>query len=651
MSPMRSVVVGTAGHIDHGKSTLVRALTGIDPDRLQEEKARGITIDLGFAHAEFGDVRVAFVDVPGHERFIKNMLAGATGIDAVALVIAADESVMPQTREHFDICRLLGVRHGLVVLTKADLVDEDTLELATLEVRELVHGSFLEGRPVIPVSAADGRGLDQLRGALVSLAADLPMRPGAGILRLPIDRAFSVKGFGTVVTGTLVAGRVRVDDDLVLVPGERRVKVRGLQAHGETLAMADAGRRLAVNLAGVDLDEVRRGDTLTRPGALPESRVSDAVLQVLEGAAPLCHGARVRVHAGTAELLGRVAVSGLSGQPDNAGDTAPVAQGDIPAGARAHVRLRLEAPIVATRGDRFIVRAYSPPVTVAGGVVLDPAPARSAIRTAAGRARFAAIDLRGAPGETERFLAQVVSERGGLGVGLDELSRRAGHTDSELAPAVERLVQAGTVRRVGHLLASAAALEALSAKLVEAVDAYHRQQPLSEGLPREEARTRLFARADATVFDHVVSTLTAAGRLAGRERLSLPSRRPALSAEDEGALARVAEAFDRAGLSPPEAPALAASLGVPAETVARVITVLLRQRVLAKVDSIIFHASALDRLKAEIREFKGTAAGARLEVATVKDRYGITRKFAIPLLEYLDRERVTRRVGDARVVL
>ena len=240
MSPMRSVVVGTAGHIDHGKSTLVRALTGIDPDRLQEEKARGITIDLGFAHAEFGDVRVAFVDVPGHERFVKNMLAGATGIDAVALVIAADESVMPQTREHFDICRLLGVRHGLVVLTKADLVDGDTLELATLDVRDLVRGSFLEGRPVIPVSAMDGRGLDQLRGALVSLAADLPMKPGAGILRLPIDRAFSVKGFGTVVTGTLVAGRVRIDDDLVLVPGERRVKVRGLQAHGETLAMADA---------------------------------------------------------------------------------------------------------------------------------------------------------------------------------------------------------------------------------------------------------------------------------------------------------------------------------------------------------------------------------------------------------------------------
>ena len=245
---MRALVIGTAGHIDHGKSTLVRALTGTDPDRLQEEKARGITIDLGFAHADIGDVRFSFVDVPGHERFVKNMLAGVTGIDAVVLVVAADESVMPQTREHFDICRLLDVRQGLVALTKADLVDEDTLELATLEVRELVRGSFLQDAPIVPVSSETGRGLDQLKSELSSLASRAPVRPGSGIARLPVDRVFSVKGFGTVVTGTLVTGHVAVDDELVLLPGERRVKVRGLQAHGRTLVHADAGQRLAVNL-------------------------------------------------------------------------------------------------------------------------------------------------------------------------------------------------------------------------------------------------------------------------------------------------------------------------------------------------------------------------------------------------------------------
>ena len=374
---MRSVVIGTAGHIDHGKSTLVRALTGIDPDRLQEEKARGITIDLGFAHAELDGVRLAFVDVPGHERFVKNMLAGVTGIDAVALVVAADESVMPQTREHFDICRLLDVRHGLVVLTKADLVDQDTLELATLEVRELVRGSFLEHQPIVPVSAVDGRGLEHLRGALLTMANALPVRPGAGIARLPVDRAFSVKGFGTVVTGTLVAGQVRVDDELVLVPEARRVKVRGLQAHGETLTSADAGRRLAVNLSGVDLADVRRGDTLTRSGAMVETRIVDAALQLLETAKPLRHGARVRVHAGTSELLGRVAVSGIADDgEDDPGDAgsgavwgrsgrAPGARADPAGGADGrHARRPLHRACVLAAGHHRR-RARPGPGTVA----------------------------------------------------------------------------------------------------------------------------------------------------------------------------------------------------------------------------------------------------------------------------------------------
>lgn len=652
---MRSIVIGTAGHIDHGKSTLVRALTGIDPDRLQEEKARGITIDLGFAHAESGGFRFSFVDVPGHERFVKNMLAGVTGIDLVVLVVAADESVMPQTREHFDICRLLGVRHGVVALTKADLVDEDTLELVTLEVRELVHGSFLEGAPVVPVSATTGHGLDDLRAALASQGTRVPVRPGTGVARLPIDRVFSVKGFGTVVTGTLVAGGIDLDEDMVLLPHERRVKVRGLQAHGHTLQHADAAQRLAVNLSGVDVGDLARGDTLTLPGAVAETTVVDVAVQLLEAAKPLKHGARVRVHAGTTERLGRVAVSGIEPLEGPAGDVRGAdgaARGsEIPPGARALARLRLESPIVVTRGDRLILRAYSPPVTIAGAVVLDPLPVRGAIRTAAGRARFAAIDLRPDGQETDRFVEQIVTERGAMGLERDTLVGRAGLDPGELPVLVARLTGTARITALGTLLVPTSALSSLSGQLLDLVRSYHAQQPLSDGLPREEARSRVFARAHPAVFERVVADLISGGKLAGTDRLALAERRPAVSEDDRRAMDLVTSVFERAALAPPDLAGVAAATGLAPAAVERAATLLTRQKVLARVDTLIFHAAVLDRLKGEIRALKGTPAGQRLDVPMVKERYGISRKYAIPLLEYLDRERVTRRMGDARIVL
>ena len=307
---MKHVVIGTAGHIDHGKSALVRALTGIDPDRLKEEKARGITIDLGFAHYQAGETNFAFVDVPGHERFVKNMLAGASGIDCVLLVIAADESVMPQTREHFDICRLLHVAGGVVALTKVDLVDAETVELVRLETHELIAGSFLEGVPIVPVSANTGLGLPELRAALAGVARDVLGRPETGPARLPIDRAFSVKGFGTVVTGTQVSGRIGVDSELVVLPSNRRVKVRGVQVHGQKQPFVGAGQRAAVNLVGIEVTEVSRGDTLATPGCFEVTRRFDAVIELLSSARPLRHGARGRFHQGTSEVLGRIAVAG-----------------------------------------------------------------------------------------------------------------------------------------------------------------------------------------------------------------------------------------------------------------------------------------------------------------------------------------------------
>ena len=442
----RSIVVGTAGHIDHGKSALVQALTGTDPDRLAEEKARGITIDLGFAHQTIDDVNFAFVDVPGHERFVKNMLAGVGGIDLVVLVVAADESVMPQTREHFDICRLLRVPAGFVALTKSDLADADTLELARLEVRELVAGSFLEGAPIVPVSARTGDGLGAFRDTLAEMSRRARGRAVHGATRLPIDRVFSMKGFGTVVTGTLVSGRIAIDDELVVAPGDRRVKVRGVQVHGKRQPEAVAGQRSAVNLGGVEVDEIQRGQALVAPGSFVETRVADAIVEVLPTSKPLKHGARVRFHQGTAEIIGRVAVIGPA-----AADRAVPA---IAPGERAFVRLRLEAPAVVVRGDRYILRAYSPPLTIAGGLILDPQPPRTGIRSAAAleRAKRLAFDPSADDHDAaERQAAEVMIDDAGLvGLPVSALVSRIGAAPGRVQSLTDALVNGRSRGRGGR---------------------------------------------------------------------------------------------------------------------------------------------------------------------------------------------------------
>jgi selenocysteine-specific elongation factor len=626
-----NLIVGTAGHIDHGKSALVLALTGTDPDRLKEEKARGITIELGFAHTVEQDVTLSFVDVPGHERFVKNMLAGVGGMDVVMLVVAADESVMPQTREHFEICRLLQVPRGIVVLTKSDLVDAETLELVRLEVRDLVKGSFLEPAPVLAVSARTGAGIPELRAALADAVASVGARDADSAPRLPVDRVFSMRGFGTVVTGTLVAGRLAIDDDVVLLPSERGVKVRGVQVHGSKRTSASAGQRAAVNLGGVDVQDVARGETLTRAGALTVTRRVDAALELLAGAKPLRHGARVRFHQGTSEVLGRVAVSG---------------DPEVTPGGSAFVRIRLESPAVLTRGDRFILRAYSPPVTIAGGAVLDPAPPRTGVRTTAGRARFAQLAAAGdAP--LHRFIAET-----GLG-GLAEsaLVSRAGVHSDRAAGVVDRLTQTGAAIRAGQVLVAPAHIAAAKQALLAALADHHRRHPLDEGMPREEARERLFGRAPQPVFDAVVGELVAAKQIVARDRLALATHTLALSDEEARAREVIERSYREAGLKPPDSHTVAAQAGVKPDLAQRITTLLVRQKVLARIDDLIFHEEALRRVKEEVRSLRQDGQAATIDVATFKDRFGISRKFAIPLLEYLDRERVTRRVGDTRHII
>ena len=628
---MKHVVIGTAGHIDHGKSSLVLALTGTDPDRLQEEKARGITIDLGFAHTSEDGMALSFVDVPGHERFVRNMLAGVGGMDLVMLHVAADESVMPQTCEHFDICRLLRVPSGLVVITKSDLADPSTLDVVRLEVQELVAGSFLDDAPVLAVSARTGAGLPELRRTLASLARSARTRPCEGPPRMPIDRVFSMKGFGTVVTGTLIGGRLRIDDEVVCQPPGRVAKVRGLQVHGERRDEAIAGQRVAANLAGVEVADVARGDTLTQPDAVSVTRSVDVRVGLLASAKPLRHGARVRFHQGTRELLGRVALMERS---------------DVKPGASAFARIHLEAPAVLVRGDRFILRAYSPLTTIAGGDVLDPLPPRRGVRTPAGIARFARL----AEADTHAAVALTMIEEAGLnGLPLVQVVGRAGVPWSDRDQVVAELD--GRVVQIGTVLVSASRLAAAEEAMLAAVAQYHAVHPIEVGMPREELRERLFGRAPAAVFDQTLHRLVEQARLVARERVALPGRRIALSPDEARAREAILQILGEAGLTPPDPAILATRIAVKPAVLDRVADLLVRQKEVVRIGDLLFHSDALTRLKTEIRSLKQPGASATLDVAAFKGRYNVSRKYAIPLLEFLDRERITRRVGDVRHIL
>ena len=641
---MKHIVVGTAGHIDHGKSTLVKALTGVDPDRLKEEKARGITIDLGFARYQHEETELAFVDVPGHERFVRNMLAGASGIDGVLMVIAADESVMPQTREHLDICRLLGVAGGIVALTKTDLVDDETVELVRLETQELVAGSFLEGAPVVQVSARSGAGLSGLRDALARLARTVVGRRDDGVPRIPIDRAFTVKGFGTVATGTQVSGRIERETELVLLPSDRRVKVRGVQVHGEVQAGSRAGQRVAINLSGVEVEELRRGDTLTTPGGMRATSRLDSRITLLRGARELKYGARVRFHQGTTEVMARVALGGACDEP-SAG--MPVFPSTLDPGASAFARLHLERPTAVTRGDRFVLRTYSPALTIAGGVVLDPSPPRGRLRSGLGRARLRRLD-RG----DEDAAATMVADAGGHGVTPRELVPRVGLPLEAVTRVVQQLADDEVIAQVGERLVSAERVADAKEALVAAVSAYHRSHPLEPGLPREEARERLARISGADLFQHAVNRLAEGGTLVADRYLALSSHRVVLSDDEATVKARLATQFRNSGLTPPDAARWAAAEGVSKAMVDRMVTLLVREGDLERVDTLLFHRETLDRLKADVTALKkGRDEPVRLDVADFKARFGISRKYAIPLLEYLDGVRVTRRVGKDRVVV
>jgi len=625
---MRSFIVGTAGHIDHGKSSLVRALTGTDPDRLKEEKERGITIDLGFAHTPLSsDVVASFIDVPGHEKFVRNMLAGVSGIDAVLLVIAATEGVMPQTREHFHICRMLGIERGLVVLTKTDAADAPMVDLAEQDARDLVRGSFLEGAPVVRTSVRTGEGLDALKAALLALANQTSTRAQTGLLRLPIDRVFTLKGFGTVITGTLTSGRVEVSEEVVALPPGKKARVRGLQVHGETVGLAVCGQRTAMNLAGVLVEDLARGDVLVREGTLRATRLAHVALQLLDGCA-LKYDARVRVHAASAEVLGRVKFT----------------EAELPKGGATVAEIRLESPVVLGRGDRIVLRSYSPVATIGGGRVIDPMPRPRR------RAEIAALQAAAKESDADA-VARFLREAGALGLDLGVLAARMTLPAEAAGQLVAGVRSAVPLLGAPDHFVDAAVLDGLERLALERVRQHHEKDPLAKGLSREELRRRVFAKAAPEAFETVIARLVKAGSVSETADLvALKTHRVQLSGPEGAARAAIEAAMKAAGLEGVSLQNLHVQLKQDQRACENAVRILVQEKAAERLGSgLLMSREVLDAFRAQARaRFK---SGAKLDVAEVKELTGLSRKYVIPLLEWLDRERVTRRVGAERIVL
>jgi selenocysteine-specific elongation factor len=628
---VRRFLVGTAGHIDHGKTALVKALTGIDADRLPEEKRRGITIDLGFAHAEWDEVRVSFVDVPGHERFVRNMLAGAGGIDAVLLVVAADESVMPQTREHFEIVRLLGIRQGVVAVTKIDRVERELTEVTASDVRDLARGSFLEGAAIVPVSSRSGEGLPQLKRALLALASQDSSGREARGARLPIDRAFSIAGFGPVVTGSLVTGTISRDQKLELLPAGVPVRVRRLEVHGREVEEARAGERVSANLAGVELSDLKRGVVLAAPGAFATSALLTARLELLPGAPQVKSGDRLSFHHYSSEA--RAAIRILDGRLLRGGET-------------GRVQLRLSQRVAAVPGDRFVVRRLSPVETIGGGIVLDPLwpPVRRA--TVEALAELGRLD----EGLGERLLCWVEQSRE-AGAAEESLAARAGVSREEVRAAMADPIASGrahALRRSPERYIGEESLSRLAARARKEIEKGVSETSGSVGLPRRTLLARLLPSADPRWAEAVEKALASRGAyLVAGEEARLPGREDLAGSERELS-ERVAQAFRRRGLDPPSLSDVAQEVGHKQKVVEGLAGYLVKRGALLRLPGgwLVAREAVEDviaRLRASGRE--------TLDVGEFKEMFRLTRRLAIPLLEYLDSSKVTRRIGDKRQII
>ncbi|MGH9585856.1 MAG: selenocysteine-specific translation elongation factor [Acidobacteriaceae bacterium] len=630
-----SIVIGTAGHIDHGKTTLVHALTGVDTDRLPQEKRRGITIDLGFALLETKSdgstpLQLSFVDVPGHHHFIRNMLAGTGGIDAVMLVISADEGVKPQTEEHLAICEMLGVNAGLTVVTKVDRVPSSGLDSVFQSIRRFLSGTFLDSErtPIIPVSAYSGQGMDRLRSELVSLATRIPTRNSDALPRLPIDRAFVMKGFGTVVTGTLMSGRFSCGQALMIEPGNRAIRVRGIQVHGRSEEVARGGSRVALNIAGVNASEIRRGQTVLPSGALAAVTIIDVEARLLPGAQELKHGCHVQFHAFSAEAAAKVSL--YTDRP-------------VGPGRARLMRLKLGKPIVLAPGDRFVLRLQSQATTIGGGRILDTQPV-------SGLRKSVCLDwlqqLRDAPNEEQLLLR--IGRRGLRGLHLSALSVETGLTAEAITRIIRPLLAAGRLIEVpGDLLMTEENVESAQRLVMSSFD-QRAKTSAGPGVNRSELRTQ--TQLSLELFNYALEELARQRQLRIQQEWVFPfDSGGQVPEKDQQLLGSIAKYFEAAGLAPPSSDEVAGKMAIERREMRRLMTLLLRDKTLVKLgnEELYMHQLVLTRLRSHI----GGLRGQTLDVSQFKQLTGLSRKYAIPLLEYLDRERVTRKIGECRLVL
>jgi len=633
---MKHIIVGTAGHIDHGKTALVKALTGIDTDRLKEEKERGITIDLGFAFLQISpEIELGIVDVPGHEKFVKNMLAGVGGIDLALLVIAAEEGVMPQTEEHLAICQLLQIQRGLVALTKSDLVDEEWLGLVTEDVRNFTKGTFLEDAPIIPVSSKTGAGLDQLKKALEKLALQVQPRNAEGIFRLPIDRVFTIKGFGTVVTGTLVSGIVQIEDIVEVLPKKLKSRVRGIQTYNQAVPKAWAGQRTALNLHGLEKANLERGDVLTEPDLIEPTYMVDVSLQLLAKAEkPLKNRSRVRFHTGTSEIMARIIL---------------LDREELEPGQQTLAQVHLEAPGVVLARDRYVLRSYSPIITIGGGEILNPHPQKHKRYTPSVQTDLSVLE-KGSLDQVIEVYAKwnkwkPLSER--TVIGQLAVSRQ------DVKAGLERLAGQGKLVFVDPE-ARTFMHEAHYQELMRIVQSYlkdfHTKYPLKSGMSKEELRSKLPEELPMQVFNKVLEEQAAAGVVTVDKKIvRLSSHRVQLSPEQEQIRGKIEEIYLSGGFQPPNYEEVLEKVGGSKDLVAKVFQFLLEAGIIVRIrEPIFYHQSKLEEIKSIlIRSLKEKG---EIDVGMLKDLLGTSRKYAIPLLEYFDSTGLTIRKGDARVL-
>ena len=631
---MKQIILGTAGHIDHGKTSLIKAMTGIDTDRLKEEKERGITIELGFASLDLpGGRHLGIVDVPGHEKFVKNMVAGATGIDIVAMVIAADEGVMPQTREHMEICTLLGIQHGLIVMTKTDMVDEEWLELALEDIREFSQGTFLEDAPIMPVSSVTGDGIPELISAINEIAGSIPQRPPSSLFRLPIDRVFTMKGFGTVITGTLVSGKINVGETIMVYPTGITSKVRGIQVHNQSAESAEAGLRTAINFQGLDKTAVNRGEVLSTPNALIASYMVDVSFHYLASSKkPLKNRTLIRFHTGTSEVMGYLIL---------------LDQEELPPGQTVVAQLRLDSPVAIVKDDRFVVRSYSPVRTIGGGQVLNPIPQKHK------RLKQDVIDgLQHLTDEDpEAIISQQIQQAGYGGVSFSHLKIMTNLTDKQLDTALQHLLSKKTITQTdkqNRIFLHQFTFDQLIQKTAEYLANYHAANPLKAGMPKEELKSKFPQLSDPKVFNLVLNQMIKSNQIAQEENtVRLSDHRVSLGADQADIRKKIQAIYKKGGLQPPYFRDVPNLLEVDPNHTRDVMMLLVEEGQIIKTkDDLYFHVDAITELKNRLVDF--LKAHGDITTPQFKEMTGASRKYVIPLIEYFDASKVTLRVGDSR---